>query len=406
VNTVGSTVPTFALALGYIQADSLQGLTLGGDASAITGGTLIPSSLDNIVFAENSFENLAFPVVLATALGAARFESNIMRSCITGFTILPLIASVASVSGAAKVALNDTRVQVLNNAFAQQMLSIAVTYPRPASFVPTRVIEVGAATTFVPPARPSSPIISSQGSQFVSTDSNRLFTSVIRVPLTGIAAAEPASPSTKPTGATQKTPPTAAAKRASSKRTTDVPVAAEAEIAEKVLNFSPLTARIGQFVSQVSAIGIANINRDLQFSVAFSDNDVDALVAGGGSLWALTIVDIAALLGSKVQTTETTLGSLTLTGNKFRNLWQARLVSSTVSAMVTFSAITGNVIMNQAIEDANSLAVVVPNSDGTNIAVTAVTGNVLWGTANLPQHMDPITGGALPNWTTYNFYRP
>ncbi len=134
--------PTFALALGYIQADSLQGLTLGGDASAITGGTLIPSSLDNIVFAENSFENLAFPVVLATALGAARFESNIMRSCITGFTIMPLIASVASVAGAAKVALNDTRVQVLNNAFAQQMLSIAVTYPRPTSFVPTRVIEV------------------------------------------------------------------------------------------------------------------------------------------------------------------------------------------------------------------------------------------------------------------------
>jgi hypothetical protein len=64
------------------------------------------------------------------------------------------------------------------------------------------------------------------------------------------------------------------------------------------------------------------------------------------------------------------------------------------------------VIMNQAIEDANSLAVVVPNSDGTNIAVTAVTGNVLVGTANLPPHTDPITGGPLPDWTTYNFFRP
>jgi hypothetical protein len=61
--------------------------------------------------------------------------------------------------------------------------------------------------------------------------------------------------------------------------------------------------------------------------------------------------------------------------------------------------------MNQAIEDANSLAVVVPNGDGVNVAVTAVTGNVLWGTASLPPHIDPTTGGPLPNWTTYNYYQ-
>jgi hypothetical protein len=300
---------------------------------------------------------------------------------------------------------SDTRVQVLNNALAQQMLSIAVTYPRPASFVPTRVIEVGAATTFVPPDRPSSPIVSAQGNRFVSAASNRLFTSVMRVPLTKTAAAEPASTSAKPASATHKAPPSAAAKRASARRTPDPSPAVEPEIIEKVLNLSPLTARIGQFVSHVSTIGITSFNRDLQFSVAFADNDVEALVAGGGSLWALTIVDISALTGSKGQTTETTFGALTITGNKFRNLWQARLVSSTVSAMVAFSAIAGNVIMNQAIEDANSLVVVVPNSDGTNVAITAVTGNVLWGTANLPPHTDPTTGAALPNWTTYNFYR-
>ena len=74
--------------------------------------------------------------------------------------------------------------------------------------------------------------------------------------------------------------------------------------------------------------------------------------------------------------------------------------------MVAFSAITGNVIMNLASEDANSLSVFVPNSDGTNVAVTAVTGNILWGRANLPSHTDLTTGGgALPNWMTYNYYR-
>src|SRR4029077_14190158 len=122
VQTLDSTVPTFALALGYIQADSLQSLSLSNDATGITGGTLVPSSLNNIEFAGNSFENLAFPVVLVTALGAARLEGNIMRSCFTGFTILPLLASVASIEQAAP---NDTRLQVLNNAFAQRMLTIA-----------------------------------------------------------------------------------------------------------------------------------------------------------------------------------------------------------------------------------------------------------------------------------------
>lgn len=398
--TLGNTVPSYALAIGYIQADSLQALNLGGDGSAITGGTLIPSSLNNIVFAENSFENLAFPVVLATALGAARFESNITRSCFTGFTILPLIASVASINQAAA---NDPRVQVLSNALTQRMLSVAVTLPRPASFVPNRIIQVGA-TKAVPTTSPSTSASSAFSSEASRLASTRVFTSVTRVPLAKPPAVASVSTPTaaKPASATPAAP--AAPKPAASQPAPAAPAAAPAAISAKILNLTPLSARVGQFVSNITDTVIANLSRNLQFSVEFSNNDVEALVAGGGSLWALTIVDVSALLGVK-GSTETTLGSLTLTGNKFRNLWQARLVSSTVSAMVSFSAIAGNVIMNQATEDANSLTVFVPNSDGTNVAVTAVTGNVLWGTANLPLHTDPTTGGALPNWTTYNFYR-
>jgi hypothetical protein len=80
-------------------------------------------------------------------------------------------------------------------------------------------------------------------------------------------------------------------------------------------------------------------------------------------------------------------------------------VSSTVSAMVAYSAIAGNVIMNLAIEDASSLTVYAPNVDGTNVAVTAVTGNILWGASNLPPHTDLATGTTLPDWKTYNYSR-
>lgn len=411
VGNLSSTVPTFALAVGYIQSDSLQVLTLGNDAS-VTGGNLIPSSLNNIVFEENSFQNLAFPVVLATALGAARFDGNIMRSCFTGFTILPLLASFANATKG--FSASDARLQVLNNPLAQRMLSIAVTHPRPAAFVPERVIQLGAKVTIPTgpstPTAPGSSSIPSGANRFTNLASSRVFTSVIQVPLAKsvtTAAKAPAQPAKAGAGlaAAAAAPPAApvAPVPPAPAAAAGTPAAAAANV--KIQNFTPLSARIGQFASGVVSAVVDEFNPGLQFSVEFSNNDVEALVAGGGSLWALTIVDVDALLQGVIPGKQTELGTLSLTGNKFRNSWQARIISSAVSVMVVYSAITGNVIMNQATEDANSLAVYVPNVDGTNVAVTAVTGNVLWGTANLPGHTDPTTGGALPNWTTYNYYK-
>lgn len=102
----------------------------------------------------NSFENLAFPVVIITALGAARFETNIMRSCLTGFTILPLIASVASTNAATE---NEVTSQILSNPTTQRMFSLVVTYPRPASYVPKRQLQLVTKPP-VAPVRPA-PVI-------------------------------------------------------------------------------------------------------------------------------------------------------------------------------------------------------------------------------------------------------
>jgi hypothetical protein len=370
VATSGSTVPTFALACGYVQADSLQGVTLTAGGDSVSGGTLVPSSLDNINFTANHFENLAFPVVLVTTLGAARFQDNVMRSCFTGFTILPLLASLASLG---KISASDPRLPVLGNPAAQQMLTVAALHPRPATFVPSQTIQFAAAKVVNPAAKApnakaataaKAPVAASIASRISLV--NRPITSIVKVPLT------------KPS-----------------------PVASGD--AAKLVKLSAINQRVAQVAANVSDFFVVDYLRNPQFSVEFANNDIEAFVAGGGSLWALTIVDIAALLailgvkgGNNV---ETMLGSLTLTGNKFRNAWGTGDLTYAVSLMVEYSAVTGNCIMNQVLRSGKSLSIYVPGSDLTNIAITAVTGNVLLGPTNLP----PRNPASLPDWTTYNF---
>ena len=378
-----ATTRSFVLAAGYVQADSLQELTLG-IGGVITGGTLIPSTLDNLVVSNNSFENLTFPVFIATALGLAGFESNVVRSCLTGFTIIPLVASVA---GASQLSQNDFRTQVLANLTTQRFMSIAVGYPRPSSFVPRRRIIL---TSEHAPPVPSSLLVQ---------------TVIKRVPTAAAgAAAKPAA---------------AAPGEAAPEPAAPAPGAPSAIPISRLQNLRPLALREAQFFTIVAAgeIGITNVGgpRPMNFSIDFSDNDIIAVLPGIGGWWALSILDVADLItasgGSPGPNTETTFGMLTLTGNKLRNAATLTDVPFpfTASVMVDYCVATGNVFFNQAGERGSSLGIAVWIKDSqtgqlVNVARAAVTGNVLLGTALLPPRL--VATPALPDWTTYNDYRP
>ena len=341
--TVNNAVAAAALAAGYLQADSIQALNIGAGGS-VAGGTLVPSSLDNLVCTANSFQNLAFPIFILTAVGAATIQGNVMRTCLSGITMLPLTASVAAINQAAAT---DFRTQAFQNPLSQRLISIAVAYPRPST-------AGRGAIQFVNPA-PHGPVTAA-------------------VPVTGPAPAV-AAPAAAPT------PPAIL----------------------KLPNLSPLTARVAEFVSNVSNIGITtHFIRQLDFRIVLSNNDIDAVVPGIPGLWAVSILDIAAVVtaagGSPGPNPETTFGTLTMTGNKLLNS-SVGAFTATAFAMVDFCAIAGNVILNQALRGGSSLVVAVFDAKGVNIAEAAITGNVLRGAATLP----PRTPPSLPDWTTYNY---
>ena len=388
------TTLSLVLTTGYVQADSLQNLALGtgGGGTVITGGTLIPSTLDNLVVSDNGFENITFPVFIATALGAAIFERNVVRSCMSGFTILPLVASVA---GAAQFRTNDFRAQVLANPAAQRFLSIAVAHPRPESFVAQRKIVLGSASTStaVPPPRRTGPGFAPQ-----------VFTMFRRVPpVSGVASMR--VPSTGPAGTAGRTQP------APGSTASAVGAPAAPGSIPGLQNLKPLALREALFFNSVAS-GDVNITvvgttfASLSFSLEFSNNDIHASQPGVGSLWALSILDVAGLIraagGSPGPNTETTFGTLTMTGNRLRDAW-AGLLAFTASIMVDFCTVTGNIILNQFGERGGSLAVAVFNTatPPANIAWAAITGNVLQGNTFLP----PRTMATLPDWTTYNFVK-
>ena len=411
--STATTVNSGALSAGYLQSDTLQTLSLGGDGTILAGGTLVPSSLDNLVVEENSFSNLAFPMLILTALGAALFEANVVRSSLSGFTMLPLLASVA---GANQAFSSDARTQVLQNAAAQRMASIAIAYPRPASFVPSRQLVV----TTVPSGPPPPPLPSGGGRTAVAILPLALTPSapaaptgaapvsaqtlaaapIVAVPITPIVPAPTAATPTAPAPTPTPAPPTPAPPTPVPPTPAPPTPAPPLPVGLPVLNLptlSPLAVRVANLISSlaVSAIGIIQFQRNLNFSVQLANNDIEAL-AGVSNLWALSVLDLASLSGAAGTTSETTLGAVTLTGNKLRTSSTSTLFS-TASLMAQFAAVAGNVIMNQG-KGGGSLAVVVPNAAGANTANAAITGNVLMGPSNLP----PRSPASLPDWTTYN----
>lgn len=408
--------PAFSIAAGYVQTDSLSLLALSRDLTTVTGGTLIPSTLDNIVISENSFENLFFPVMIMSNLGAARFENNLVRSCATGFTLVPL-ESVAAVNVAGAL---DFRPQILQSPAMQRMLSLAVTYPRAATFTAQRQIVLDtaapppAATASLASSGSASPVSSgpapsvTPSSPLTNLKINR--TSLVPRITPSIAhiaiSPRPSTPAPSPTPAAPMPTP------APAPAPTPTPAPGSAPGAVSLLkNFSPLNLRVADFLTKVTTpqMFIGWFGIDLRFNVLFSNNDVDANLANE-SMWALTVIDTAAqpslTAAGGASSLPTSFGAVTLSGNKLRN-WSS---VDTAPLMVRFCAATGNVILNEeyaasAAAGANSLSIVAFDSAGLNIASAAVTGNVLYGTAVLPAHTDTATGAVLPDWTTYNYYR-
>jgi hypothetical protein len=395
---VSGAVPAVIMAAGYMQADSLQVLSLNS-AGATAGGTLVPSTLDNIRISGNSFENLTFPVFILTGLGAATLQGNVVRSCMSGFTILPLISTVAAANQAVA---NDIRTQILQEPTAQRMASIAVAFPRPSSFVPSRQIVVGPALKVTsPPA--------SGGLKFT-----RIPTSITRVPLNlGVvtnlslrtrAAVLPgatAPGATAPPAAAPAPPSPPPAPPAAAPAPPSPPPAPAGPAVLKISTLSPLSLRVAEVMSNLSAESFifVRLQRNLAFSVSMSSNDIEASLNGKNSLWALTISDLGAIvqsLGGSPGLNTTAFGTLTLTGNNFRSSG-LRLIGTTVSLMVDYCAVAGNVILNQS-GDGSSLAISVLNANKVNIARAAITGNVLLGGTILP----PRVPASLPDWTTYN----
>ena len=412
---------SYALTAGYIQADSLNATPAspGDNQTGFTGATIVPSSLDNIVFSGNSFKYLTFPVMIATAVGLANFERNIVASCATGFTILPLIASLA---GQAEFAANDIRAQALNDPTVQRAMTIATAYPRPASFQASRHVVLSAAPVVTPPVSPTGltgTVAGAAGTSSVLANKN-ILTSVKQISLVPAAVAEEAKPAAAVAQASKPAPAATAGKRVSTRaltaratgaasaqsQPTGAPSPASAPLTSvKLETQQPLAANISSLLARVpvSAVGVISRAPDLNlnFSVQFSNNNVDAFVAGGLSLWALMVVDLAAIVsalgGSPGPNTETTFGVLTLTSNRMRNT----ATYYTASLMVQASTVTGNLIANSNLKPANSLQIYVPDgtSSADNAAVAAITGNILTTGLQLPQR----TPASLPAWDTYNY---
>lgn len=423
---------TLALTAGYIQVDSLQVTSgvAGANQNGFSGATIVPSSLDNIVFSGNSFANLTFPVLIATALGRANFENNVVTSSITGFTMLPLVASLA---GTTEYAANDIRVQALNNATMQRAMTIAAAYPRPASFVPMRKF-VLSSEPVVQPAPPGGLSGSVPGSAAGGTAlklNRNIFTSINQISLApqtsaensarGVEAARATAIPVQPTPAPVQPVPAPIQPAPAPVQPTPAPVQPTPAPVQpapppiftdpttlKLQTQQPLTANFAQLLARIpSSMAEAMIyvgpNLNLEFNVQFANNAIDAFTGSGSSLWALMVVDLAAIAeslgGSPGPNTETTYGAMTVTSNRMRNTGTV----TTVSLMVQACTVTGNIIANQGeFNKGKCLSIYVPGgvpTAPTNIAIAAVTGNVITGQVMLP----PRINTSLPTWDTYNY---
>lgn len=319
-----------ALAGGFVQSDTVQFTGANaGRANLAQAGIYVPSSLDNLSLSGNTFTSLAFPVVISSTLGSCSIDRNVITSCLTGFTLVPLTALAQAATQAAPQGVDATSISatrlILSNDSLQRMLSIAAAYPKPASLVPARRITLAMPVKPAPAPKPA--------------------------PAADVTAPPPPAPILDPG------------------------------------TFKPITAGVAGFINRLPAIVF---ERPL-FRIQFTDNQVDAMVTGGASSWALAIMNLAP--------NTTALGMLTLAGNQMRN---ASAVFNTL-AMVDVCTATGNTILNQLgrgkPDGFTSASLIIANTFATrNTALAAVTGNVLEGPATLPAR----TIAGLPAWTTYN----
>jgi len=397
---VNNAVPAVALAAGYLQADSLQSLTIGANGS-VTGGSLVASTLDNIICSGNSFQNLAFPIFILTAVGAATFERNVMRSCLSGITILPLTASVAAIN---QVNAGDFRTQAFQNPVSQRLISIAVAYPR------TSTVLSNVNTLQFASAAPKE-VLSAATSRIVLTNLAAVAAPVVTAAPVAAPVAPtapvtvPTAPVTPPTAPPVSTAPVTAptAPPVSTAPVTPAPPIVVTPPILKLQTLSPLTLRVAEYISNIPPASVITTKaQKLQFRLFLSNNDIDAVVPGTSGVWAVSILDYAALLkafgGSPGPNAETTFGSLTMTGNKLLNSSTGAL-TATAFVMVDFCAVAGNVILNQIVDGGSSLVIAVFDTKNNNISQAAITGNVFRGETTLP----PRTPASLPPWTSYNF---
>lgn len=409
---------SYALTAGYIQSDSLQSVSApAANQTGFSGATIIPSSLDNIVFSGNNFANLLLPVMIATALGLANFENNVVTSCSSGFTILPLIASLA---GNLDYATTDVRVAALNNATMQRAMTIAAAYPRPASFVASNklILSDAPVTPPAPPVNLSGTVTGSASGSASTILKKGIFTSINQISLTPVVLAEKAP---APAQASVKASASVAGKRTSTRARAAVapappapaqpaaPVAPSAPVLAssiKLQTQQPLTANLAQLLTRIPVsameVVITHPEGDLnfEFSVQFANNDINAILTGGLSLWALLVVDLAAIVtaagGSPGPNTETTFGIMTLTSNRMRSAGTAY----TAGLMVAGCTATGNIVLNQNLKEALCFALNLPSGlQGGNDAIGAITGNVFSGEPLVPPRNPP----SLPAWDTYNY---
>jgi hypothetical protein len=328
--------------------------------------------------------------LILTAVGTARFDTNIMRSCITGFTIIPLLASYGTLTAATQ----DARYQILNNQSFQRMSSLAVTYPRPASVVPRRLISLVSQVT---PVKPSS-----LGGLVTAP-------ALVQIELPSI------KPGSTSTADTSSTPEVSTTERASDTRAAGARTTIPTQLSKLRLS-TPFVSKVAQYLHAVgvhetvvstqtsSTQSREGIAINLNFAAQFSNNDVYAYVRRGSSLWALAVFDISALIETLASPPFPYIqnqGYLTITGNTFRNAWGGGrdLGTFTVCAMALMCAVTGNLIVNDT-ADSGSLVIQLPASD-SNTPYAAIAGNVLVGRPILPVHF-PIQTPALPDWVTYN----
>jgi hypothetical protein len=311
--TTGQDV-SVALTGGFVQTPFVQ-LTGGSSGEAGSGeGTYLPSTLDNLSIIQNSFGDLTFPVAIGSTLGSVRIDQNVVTSCWTGFTLAPFTGLYV---------------------------------------VGTQAVPKGADATSLATTRQ---ILGNSALQRMMT----------------IAAAYPRPVSLAPA---RKFTVAATAKPLIDLKPAPVHEAKTPATIIDTTSFHPLTAAAATLINQLPVSLFTE--PQLLFRIQLNNNQVDALLAGGASGWALSIANWDLQEA-------TTAGIGTLVGNQLRN---SSSVFPTAFVAIDKSAATGNLVLNLLSSgDQGQASLVITNNLKNNSAKAAVTGNVFQGPPDLPEH--------------------